>query len=256
MRVICKNCKVQARGFDLFTKLARAAIWSFVHVQFQLRTSAWMSTSMNGELLKGSNVLKTISSTRLHYWALQNDPSSCNNCLTAIIFKMCNSQCIENVSTSVLNHVCTVDNWHFAFLTLHLHSQMLLTSNTGVPQYKNCQISNTGLPQTKNCQTSNTGVPQYKNCQTSNTRVPQYKNCHRTYMVSFLDGWGLDRKYSPRPNLIFRQNFCSQRENKSATIFDNCLMWTLFWCSLGLFADYFWFAYHNMLRIKLNFYSK
>ena len=103
-------------------------------VQFKLRTSAWMSTSMNGELLKGSNVLKTISSTRLHYWALQNDPSSCNNCLTAIIFKMCNSQCIENVSTSVLNHVCTVDNWHFAFLTLHLHAQFnLLTSNTGVP---------------------------------------------------------------------------------------------------------------------------
>ena len=104
-----------------------------------------MSTSMNGELLKGSNVLKTISSTRLHYWALQNDPSSCNNCLTAIIFKMCNSQCIENVSTSVLNHVCTVENWqlalclsHFALKYLHVQF-MLLTSNTGVPQYKNCQ---------------------------------------------------------------------------------------------------------------------
>ena len=128
-----KNYKVQATRFWCFYEISESCHLKLV--QFKLRTSAWMSTSMNGELLKGSNVLKTISSTRLHYWALQNDPSSCNNCLTAIIFKMCNSQCIENVSTSVLNHVCTVDNWHFAFLTLHLHAQFnLLTSNTGVPQ--------------------------------------------------------------------------------------------------------------------------
>lgn len=67
------------------------------------------------------------------------------------------------------------------------------------------------------------------------------------YMVFFY-WWGLDRKYSP--NLIFCQNFCSQ------PFLDNRLMWILFRCSLELFADYFWFAYHNMLRLKLNFYSK
>ena len=103
-----QNYKVQATRFWCFYEISESCHLKLV--QFKLRASTWMSTSMNRELLKGSNVLKTISSARLHYWALQNDPSSCNNCLTAIIFKMCNSQCIENVSTSVLNHVCTVDN--------------------------------------------------------------------------------------------------------------------------------------------------
>ena len=177
-----------------------------------------MSTSMNGELLKGSNVLKTISSTRLHYWALQNDPSSCNNCLTAIIFKMCNSQCIENVSTSVLNHVCTVDNWHFAFLILHLSTCM---SNL-------CSWHQ---------------IQEYLNTKTVKELI--------IYGV-FL--WvGVGSKILPKSHFPTKLLFAKGKQ--ICNHFWTIVLWTLFQCSLELFADYFWFAYHNMLDIKL-FYSK